>query len=122
VADRKEGGVDERQEGSSEAVVGVGLDEALEGLRAQLASAHVRAAGTDVQFPVESLTVELKVVVTRSAEGRAGFRVPVVGAELGGSGSRASETVQTVTLVLGGPVDRNGVPQRVARVSDEEKG
>jgi len=98
------------------------LDEALEGLRAQLASAHAKAAGTDLQFPVDSLTVEFKVVVTRSAEGKAGFRVPVVGAELGGSGSWQSEAMQTVTLVLGGPVDRDGVPQRVAGVSDEEKG
>jgi hypothetical protein len=100
---------------------GVGLDEALEGLRVQLAAAHAKAAGTDVQFPVESLTVEFKVVVTKSAGGKAGFRLPVVGAELGGSGSWESEQIQTVTLVLGGPVNRDGVPQRVARLSDEDK-
>ncbi len=106
----------------AEAVVGVGLDEALEGLRAELASAHAKAAGTDLQFPVVSLSVEFWGVGTRWAGGKAGFRVPVVGAELGGSGSWASEATQTVTLVLSGPVDRDGVPQRVARVSDEEKG
>jgi hypothetical protein len=102
----------------------IGLDEAVEALREQLAVAHARAAGTDFQFPVDSVTVELKVTATRSAEGKAGFRVPLVGAELGGSGSRASESVQTVTLVLGTPVNRDGVPQRVsgAGSSDQDKG
>lgn len=113
---------DQSATADAEAVLGVSLDDAIEGLRAQLASAHAKAAGTDLQFPVESLTVEFKVAVTRSVEGKAGFRVPVVGAELGGSGSRESEAMQTVTLVLGGPVDRDGVPQRVASASDEEKG
>jgi hypothetical protein len=87
-----------------------------------LAAAHASAAGKDLQFPVDSVSVELKVAVTKVAEGKAGFRVPVVGAELGGSGSRESEAMQTVTLVLGGPVDADGVPQRVSRASDEEKG
>jgi hypothetical protein len=102
--------------------VGIGLDDALEALREQLATAHARAAGTDLQFPVESVTVELKIAATRSAEGKAGFRVAMVGAELGGSGSRAFESVQTLTLVLGTPVNREGVPQRVAEASDQLKG
>jgi hypothetical protein len=99
----------------------MGLDDAVEALRDQLATAHARAAGTDLQFPVESVTVELKVTATRSAEGKAGFRVPMAGAELGGSGSRASEAMQTVTLVLGTPVNREGAPQRVSEGSDQEK-
>jgi hypothetical protein len=109
-------------ERGDDVVSGVGLDEALEALRAELAAAHARAAGTDLQFPVESVTMELKVAVTRSAGGKAGLRVPVLGAELGGSGSWESASGQTVTLTLGSPVDRNGVPQKVARASDEEKG
>ena len=52
---------------------GIGLAEALELLRAELAAARDKAAGTDVQFPIETLTVELKVGVTRSADGRAGL-------------------------------------------------
>lgn len=100
----------------------MGLDEALDALRGELAAAHVRAAGSDFQFPIESVTVELSVAVRLSAEGKAGFRVPVVGAELGGSGSRGSEAMQTLTLVLGAPVDRDGTPQRVARESEREKG
>jgi hypothetical protein len=101
---------------------GIGLDDALEGLRAELASAQLKAAGKDLQFPIETLTVELKVGVTWSAEGKAAFRVPFVGAELGGSTGMDRETLQTVTLVLGAPVDRDGNPVKVASASDTLKG
>ncbi len=69
-----------------------------------------------------ALTLELKVGLTKSADGKAGFRVPFVGAELGGSAAYQRETVQTVTLVLGSPVDRHGNPVKVAAASDEMKG
>jgi Trypsin-co-occurring domain 2 len=104
-----------------EEVDGIGLADALESLRSELASAHTKAAGTDIQFPIETLTVELKVGVTRSAEGKAGFRVPFVGAELGGSAGYDRETLQTVTLVMGTPVDREGRPVKVAQASEERK-
>jgi hypothetical protein len=100
---------------------GIGLAEALEALRAELASAQAEAAGKDVQFPVETLTVELKVGVTKTKDGKVGFRVPMVGAELGGSVGYDRETVQTVTLVLGAPVDREGRPRKVARSSEQRK-
>jgi hypothetical protein len=100
---------------------GIGLADALEGLRAELASAQAKAAGTEIQFPIETLTVELKVGVTRSAEGKAGFRVPFVGAELGGSAGYDRETLQTVTLVMGAPLDRDGRPVRVAQASQQRK-
>lgn len=100
---------------------GIGLADALEALRAELASAQTKAAGTDIRFPIETLTVELKVGVTRSAEGKAGFRVPFVGAELGGSTGNNRETLQTVTLVMGAPVDRDGRPVKVAQSSRQRK-
>jgi Trypsin-co-occurring domain 2 len=101
---------------------GIGLADALELLRAELAAAREKAAGTDVQFPIETLTVELKVGVTRSADGRAGFKVPFIEVELGGSTGYNRETLQTVTVVLGSPVDREGRPVKVARATDEVKG
>lgn len=99
---------------------GVGLDDVLEGLRAELASAQAKAAGADLQFPIETLTVELKVGVTWSGQGKAGFRVPLFGAELGASTGVDRETLQTVTLVLGAPVDRDGRPVKVASVTKEK--
>lgn len=100
---------------------GIGLSEALEVLRAELAEAREKAAGHDVQFPIESLTVELKVGITRSVDGKAGFKVPLLGAELGASGQASREGTQTVTLVLGPPVDREGRPVKVAKTTGEQK-
>jgi hypothetical protein len=61
---------------------GVGLAEAIESLRDALLTARRGAAGAEIQLPVESITVELKVVATKTMGGKAGFRVPVVGVEL----------------------------------------
>jgi hypothetical protein len=112
----KRGGA--RMEGKPD---GIGLGDALEALREELASAQAKAAGTNLQFPIETLTVELKVGVTRSKEGKAGFHVPLVDAELGGSIGVDRQTLQTVTLVLGAAVDRDGNPVKVASASDEFK-
>jgi hypothetical protein len=106
----------------AEQPAGIGLAEALEVLRAELASAQEEAAGKDVQFPIETLTVELRVGVTKQSGGKAGFRVPFLGAELGASAGYDRETLQTVTLVLGEPVDSEGRPVKVARRTGERKG
>jgi hypothetical protein len=100
---------------------GIGLAEALEVLRKELATAQGEAARKDVQFPIETLTVELKVGVTRSKDGKASLKVPFIGAELGGSAGYDRETVQTVTLVLGAPVGRGGRPVKVSSSADEQK-
>ena len=113
---------EEKERGWRGRRTGSGLAEVLEDLRAELELARGKAAGTDVQFPVETVTVELKVGVTRSKEGRTGFRVPLVGAELGGSAGIDRDTLQTVTLVLGAPVDRFGDRVKVASASDKLKG
>src|SRR5580693_5911685 len=101
---------------------GIGLADAIVLLRNELMKARRDGAGQDVQFPVDSLTVELKVGATRSADGKAGFSVPIVNIEVGGSAGWQRELLQTVTVVFGSPIDRDGNPVKVAAASDKAKG
>jgi len=100
---------------------GIGLAEAIGALRDALLAARATGGDSDIQLPVESMTVELQVAATRTRDGKAGFAVPVVNVELGGSASWQRETMQTVTVVFGGPVDRDGTPVKVAKASSERK-
>ena len=100
----------------------LGLSEAIGLLRDELLRARAAGAGSDIQLPVESMTVELSVTATRSADGKAGFTVPVVGVQLGGGAARERGREQKVTVVFGEPVDGNGHPVKVASVSDSLPG
>jgi Trypsin-co-occurring domain 2 len=108
--------------GDHGSVEGLGLAEAIEALRDDLLQARAAGATSDIQLPVESMTVELTVTATREANAKAGFKVPFVPVELGGGGSRERGTGQKVTVVFGGPVDRDGRPVKVAQATDELKG
>jgi Trypsin-co-occurring domain 2 len=101
---------------------GLGLTEAVQALRAELLAAQRDPVNEDVRFPVQGITIVLQVVATRSADGRAGFKVPIIDAELGGSVGWQKETFQTVTVEFGPPVDSEGNPIAVASASDEVKG
>ena len=101
---------------------GLGLAAAIGLLRDELLRARAAGAGSGIQLPVESMTVELTVTATRSVDGQAGFTVPVVGVQLGGGGARERGSEQKVTVVFGGPVDRDGNPVKVASASDVLKG
>lgn len=96
---------------------GLGLAEAIGLLREELLKARAAGAASDIQLPVESMTVELNVTVTKSGDGKAGFTVPVIGLQLGGSVGQKQGTGQKVTVVFGGPVDRDGHPVKVASTS-----
>jgi hypothetical protein len=100
---------------------GLGLAEAVSMLRDELLEARRAAASSDIQLPIESMTVVLGVRATRSRDGRAGFRVPLVNLDVGGSVGREQGAEQTVTVVFGGPVDRTGAPVKVASAGDEVK-
>jgi hypothetical protein len=63
---------------------GLGLADAIAVLRDELLRARAAGAGSDIQLPVDSMTVELTVTATKSLDGKAGFTVPLVGLELGG--------------------------------------
>jgi NTP-dependent ternary system trypsin peptidase co-occuring protein len=101
---------------------GIGLAEAIAALRDALLAARMMGAESDIQLPVESMTVELQVAATRTRGGKAGFTVPFVNAELGGSAGWQRDTTQTVTVVFGEPVDRNGNPVKIAQASRRRKG
>jgi NTP-dependent ternary system trypsin peptidase co-occuring protein len=101
---------------------GLGLADAIGLLRDELLRAQAAGADSDIQLPVESMTVQLQVAATRTRGARAGFTVPIVNAELGGSAGWQREAMQTVTVVFGGPVDREGNPVKVAQPSSERKG
>ncbi len=104
------------------AVEGLGLAEAIGVLRDELLQARAEGAGSAVQLPIESMTVELTVTASRSVDGRAGFKVPFVEVELGAGRTRGQGAEQRVTVVFSGPVDEQGRPVKVARSADELKG
>lgn len=106
---------------STDEDLGLGLAEAIRLIREDLMAARAAGADEDIQLPVESLTVELHVAATRTRGGKAGFRVPFVNAELGGEAAWERESVQTVTVTFGEPVDRSGNPVKVAQGSDQKK-
>jgi hypothetical protein len=108
-------GMADRDVGSAD---GLGLADAIALLRDELLKARVAGAGSDIQLPVESMTVDLTVTATRSVEGKAGFTVPFVGVEIGGGGGRERGSENKVTVVFGGPVDRDGNPVKVASAAD----
>lgn len=97
---------------------GLKLADAINELREQLALARSRATAAGLQFPVQSMTVELGVVATRDREGKAGFKVPVIDLELGGKGSHSQQATHRVSIEFGGPVDDKGDPVRVDHLSD----
>jgi len=105
-------------EGDAATTSGLGLSDAIGLLRDELLRARADGARSDIQLPIESMTVELAVTATRSIDGRTGFTVPVVGLQLGGGGARERGSEQRVTVVFGGPVDRAGHPVKVAAESD----
>lgn len=100
----------------------LGLAEAIGVLRDELLTARAAGANSDIQLPVDSMTVQLTVTATRSVDGKAGFRVPIVDVELGAAGGRQQGSEQVVTVVFGGPVDRSGSPVKVASATDVPKG
>ena len=101
---------------------GLGLADAIGLLRDELLKARAAGGDSDIQLPVESMTVQLQVAATRIRDGKAGFSVPIVNVELGGSAGWQRETMQAVTVVFAGPVDHEGNPVKVAQRSSERKG
>lgn len=99
----------------------ISLAEAIKTLRDELLAAREAGAGSDIRLPVQSMTVQLQIAAIRKADGRAGFSVPVVNLEVGGSAGWQRETMQMVTVTFGGPINRFGESIDVAQESNELK-
>lgn len=90
----------------------IGLADVIEQVRAELAAATAARPAGAAEFPVESVSMTFQVGVTKEAGTNAGIKVWVL--EAGASGKYAQESVQTVTVELGAPVDRYGNPISVS--------
>ena len=110
-------------EQGAEPMDGLGLAHAIGLLRDELLKARAAGASSDLQLPVESMTVQLRMTASKSVDGKGtvGFKVPFVEVELGGGAARERGSEQLVTVVFGGPVDRAGKPVKVAQATDEHK-
>src|SRR5438445_13453358 len=100
----------------------MGLTKAVHTLRADLLAAQRDPSHQSIQFPIQSITIELQVAATCSADGRAGFKIPFVNAELGAGAGWQKESLQTITVVFDAPVDQAGNPVKVVSAGDQVKG
>ena len=91
----------------------IGLVEAIEAVRGELTRAVAASADQEIQFPVDKVDLEFHVGVKRSADGSGGIRFWVI--ELGAKVIRESESVHTVKVSLGAPVDPDGETIKVMR-------
>ena len=98
----------------------IDLVDAVTALRRELIHAMASAEDEAVQFPVDQVMLQFQVGLTKTGEGRAGIRFWVF--ELGSSVQYARETVQTVTVVLGTPVDADGRPIKILSESAMKPG
>ena len=93
------------------------LADAIEDVREQLELARSRGVRADLQFPIQSVTVELQMVAIKEGKGKVGFKVPVIDLELGVSGMASRQATHRIVIEFGGPVTASGEPIRVDRVS-----
>jgi Trypsin-co-occurring domain 2 len=96
----------------------LGLAEVLQSLHEELADAVERSAEGDIHFPVDEIELTVQVGVTDEGSGSGGakFWVLQLGAEL----THSRETIQTVTIRIGSPVDRRGRTIDISRNLDGE--
>lgn len=85
------------------------LSDFIESLRGELIAAMERGAGQDLRFVADKVELELKVAAEtgEKADGKVGFKVFGIGADVGATGSQSSSVIQTVKLTLS-LVDKNG--------------
>lgn len=93
--------------------------DAITELRREIITASDRARNEEVQFEISKMTLELNVVATFGVDGKAGFKVPVVNLELGGTATSSQQYTHRVTLELSGPIAPDSSSVRVGRTHDQ---
>lgn len=80
----------------------IGLADAIDQLRSELAAAIARGEGQELRFKVSDIKVELAVQITRkgSGKGELSFNVLGVGGKIGGEGGIDHGTTHRITLSL----------------------
>ncbi|MFJ5994725.1 trypco2 family protein [Streptomyces sp. NPDC092370] len=91
----------------------IGLAQAIDSIRTELAQAERDGAGSDWRFTVEQVSVEFSVQFHRAGEGGAGLRLGVVEARLGGAVSH--DSVHRVQVDLKPAPTQSGVERMVGR-------
>lgn len=79
--------------------MGIELATLLASLRSEIDRARLDSAGEDVRFRVDSIDLELQLMVEKSAEADAGVRFWVV--SMGGKGSAKSTETHVIKMSLG---------------------
>ena len=101
----------------------IGLAEAVADLRAELLRAQSAASQEEgLKLPISAVTVELQLVATASADGRAGFRVPLINLELGGTLGMESQLTHKISLTFGPPTDEWGHMINIGQQTSSSKG
>jgi|SRR5215471_7722919 len=96
----------------------IALAEAVEVLRAELASAQVAGRSSDIHFPVQGVQLEFHVAITKSAETKGGVKLWVV--EAGHSRDLSNEEIHRVVVSLGPPYDPSGDSVRLEQSSPDK--
>ena len=98
----------------------IGLGDAINELRRELAATIEAGVDSDVQFPIGGVTVELRVGL--SAQDGVDGGIDFLVLELGAAGQYASESVQTLSITLLAPTGRDGNPINLVDFSKHKPG
>lgn len=112
--------------GDRELDASASLSDAIENLRAELSRAHAAGKDEDIRFEVESIALELDVVLTRAASGEAKleWKIPFfggVGAEGAGRYEQGTERSHRLSLQLKVAPGPNGRSRQIAGVGKREE-
>jgi len=87
------------------------LANVIEDLRGELLYALAKGQGSELQFRLKPIDLELKLAVTAGSDGKAGVKFWVI--ELGGGGKYEQASTHTLKLVLE-PIGPDGGPVQIS--------